>query len=214
MSAALDRAVQAYDHAPPGVRRHVRLRRLLSRLSDVEALTPRSGSVLEIGCGHGLVARYLAAASPERRVHGVDIDERKIAAALAAPPFPGVTFAVGDALRPPSGPFAAVVVVDVLYLLPAEAQRAAVRAAYEVLAPGGVFVWKAQEDRPRLKYWFTKFQERVATGIGLTVGASLTFLPREAAISALEDAGFRPATAHPMRGRLYSDVIYLGRKPA
>lgn len=212
MKSALDQAVELFDGADPAVRRHVRIRRALSRLEDVEAATPREGRILEIGCGHGLVTRYLVAAAQGRTVHGFDIDVRKIAAANALPPDPRATFAVGDALAPPAGPYDAAVVVDVLYLLPAELQRRAIEATFRVLEPGGVFVWKSQENRPLWRYWITKGQEWLATSLGLTAGSSLTFLSREAATEALAAAGFKDIEALPMCGRLYTDVIYRARR--
>ncbi len=212
-NSALDRAVARFDDIAEA-RRHVRIRRALSRLEDVEALLPKSGEILEIGCGHGLVSHFLAYAAPDRRVHGIDIDPRKIEAARRT--LAGVTnvrFELGDALKLPPGPYDAAVVVDVLYLLDAAGQEAAVAAARRALKPGGVFVWKAQENHPKWKFFITKGQEWLATRLGLTAGNSLTFLPRPAAIAMLEKAGFRDIRAVEMPGRLYTDVIYVARAP-
>jgi SAM-dependent methyltransferase len=211
-SHALDLAVGLFASADRGVRWHVRLRRLLSRLEDVEALVPRSGVVLDVGCGHGLVTHYLALASPDRRVVGIDLDAAKIDAARAVVHDDHVRFEQGDARRPPRGPFDAAVIVDVFYLLPRAVQAEALVAVREVLAPGGVLVWKAQERRPWWKYAITYAQEWLATRSGVTMGAALDFLPREDAVGMLEAAGYRMVEIVEMRRRVYSDVIYVAKQ--
>ncbi len=50
----------------------------------LEADLPRRGRILEVGCGHGLLALHLALGVPERTVLGVDIDASKIEHARAA----------------------------------------------------------------------------------------------------------------------------------
>jgi len=54
---ALSAAVALFDGHPSAAKWHVRIRRLLSRLEDVEALVPASGNILEVGSGHGLEKR-------------------------------------------------------------------------------------------------------------------------------------------------------------
>ncbi len=208
---ALSRAVAHYDSLPAGMRWHVRIRRWLSRLEDVEALVPKNGNILEIGSGHGLVSLYLAHASEGRHILGLDIDAAKVEAAQKVGDIGGrVEFRVGDALELPDAVFDAIVIVDVLYLMDEAAQAAVLKAAKKLLRPGGKLVWKAQDQSPAWKYLLTKAQEWITTTIGLTAGRSLTFLPRERALELLRDAGFRDATAHPMPRRLYTDVIFTG----
>ncbi len=209
---ALVRAVRQFENASPDVRRHVKIRNALSRLEAVEEHVAKSGDVLEIGCGHGLFSYFLAFASPDRRVLGVDIDPRKIEAAKAVVDgVPNVRFEMGDALKPPAGPFDGAVVVDVLYLLDEAGQAAAVAATRKVMKPGAWFVWKSQENKPAWKYALTKGQEWLATRLGLTAGSSLTFLSRERATDIMKAAGFQEIRAIPMTGRLYTDVTYLAR---
>ena len=71
-------------------------------------------TVLDLGCGTGLFAR--AAADRGARVTGVDTDPAVLAAAGAA--VPGGTFAVGDAVDPPPGPFDVVAAVQLLMHVP------------------------------------------------------------------------------------------------
>ena len=74
-----------------------------------------------------------------------------------------------------------------------------------------MLVWKAQQTRPRWKYAMTYAQEWLAMRSGLTLGSSLTFLPREDALGILADAGYRSAEVVEMPFRLYSDVIYVAK---
>ena len=102
---------------------------------------PTSGDVLEVGCGHGLLSLYLALESPQRHVVGVDIDGAKIAEAKEAagrlrPGEANVTFQAVDAGYVPDGAWDAVVVADVLYLLPEPSSSALLTAAANTLAAG------------------------------------------------------------------------------
>ena len=82
---------------------------LYAAVLDATAVGPGT-SVLDLGCGAGLLAR--AAADRGARVTGIDIDPAAVT--LAAAEVPDGAFAVGDALDPPPGPFDVVVVVQLL----------------------------------------------------------------------------------------------------
>ena len=208
-------ALALYDDSPFTERAFVHLRALLSDLPAVETRTPKQGTILDLGCGHGLLANLLALGSPERDVLGIDIDPSKIAAARRT--IRGRTnihFAVGDALDPPGGPYRAVTVGDVLYLLPAEAQRQVIAAAWHILEPGGLFVWKSQVRRPRWKYAITYGQEWLMTHVGPTKGATLCFLDTDESLAALHAAGFRASACLLPSRRPYSDMLFIGEKAA
>lgn len=64
---------------------------------EVEKLIPRSGDVLELGCGEGLFANFLAIASKSRRIFGVDIDRIRIKQASRG--LKNTKFAYGDATK-------------------------------------------------------------------------------------------------------------------
>ncbi|MFW3168842.1 class I SAM-dependent methyltransferase [Geodermatophilus sp. CPCC 206100] len=82
---------------------------LYAAVLDATAIGPGS-TVLDLGCGAGLFAR--AAADRGAHVTGVDLD--RDAVALAAAEVPEGTFAVRNALDPPSGPFDVVAAVQLL----------------------------------------------------------------------------------------------------
>lgn len=165
-------ALAAYRGSPLADRLHARVRWWTAPFPTIESAVPLSGRILEIGCGHGLFCTYLALAEPAREVVGVDIDADKIdQARQVAKDLPGVrlSFDVGKSGTVRSGPWDAIAIVDMLYLLPAAEQRALLSAAVEQLAPGGVLLVKEMSPTPRWKARWNVLQETLSVSIlGIT----------------------------------------------
>ena len=83
-TSAEQRVRDAYRGLGRGDRFHVAVRWRSCPFAQVEQHVPRAGRVLDLGCGHGSFALYLAARSAERTVTGVDVDADKLAAARQA----------------------------------------------------------------------------------------------------------------------------------
>src|ERR1700712_4499139 len=97
---------------------------------------------------------------------------------VARPPPPEVAFIVGTALEVPAGPWDAIVVVDVLYLLDGEAQHRLLDAAAAQLAPGGVLVVKEMSHHPAWKFAWNRAQEQLAVRVlRITEGHDIHFQP-------------------------------------
>jgi 2-polyprenyl-3-methyl-5-hydroxy-6-metoxy-1,4-benzoquinol methylase len=171
-----------YADAPLAVRAHVRARWWTCPFRAVLAQLPPGGRLLEVGCGHGLFSLLAAVTSPRRSVVGVDVDERKVPHARAAAARARVRgadceMAVAPPGELPEGPWDAIVVVDVLYLLDAHAQRRLLVECARRLAPGGTLAVKEMALAPGWKLRWNKVQETVAVRVlGLTVGADMTFV--------------------------------------
>lgn len=136
-------------------------------IDEVLAWIPPSASVLDIGCGAGLLSGMLAVrragVTPERpAILGVDASAGAIAAAQAlarrlaagadggVPPGP-LDFAVTTSTAQwPRDPMGAVMMVDVLHHIPPDAQMPFLREALARVAPGGRFVYKDMARRPWL----------------------------------------------------------------
>lgn len=198
MNAPLAPALALFSPLPPGERFHVHARAFSAPLEAVAAHVPPGGMVADVGCGHGLLSALLALGDSRRTVYGVDPDPRKIEWARQGPGrLPNVKAEVGTveslAERMP-GQFDAVVVCDVLYLLPVERWPGFLREARRLLRPGGRLLLKEAEGDRSWKHFKCLAQEVVMVKLlGRTkAGGALVLQPREAVEALLREAGFSP----------------------
>jgi SAM-dependent methyltransferase len=165
-------ALHAYRVLPRSARLHAAVRWWSAPFPALEAHVPSSGRILEIGCGHGLFCTYLALAGSRRNVVGVDIDAAKIAQAQqVADRLDGVDlrFEVSSSGAVAPGPWDAIAIVDMLYLLPERAQRDLLTAAAGQLAPGGMLMIKEMSPTPRWKASWNRVQETLSVSVlGIT----------------------------------------------
>lgn len=227
-------ALQAYRQLPVAARLHATVRWWSAPFPAVEAVLPATGRILEIGCGHGLFCTYIALAGTDRRVVGVDIDPAKIAqAGSVAHRLTGADLrfelATSGAVAP--GPWDAIAIIDMLYLLPAAEQRNLLTAAAAQLAPGGVLLVKEMSTTPSWKARWNLIQETLAVSIlGITERAdkpdSATPLPGAAGkrsrfdfvaphimVGWLTDLGLTTSERRLDRHRLHPHHLLLGRRP-
>lgn len=127
-----------------------------ANVPGIEAHIPAEGTILDLGCGHGVLANYLALRSPLRRVVGLDLSEHRIAIARTAAP-PNAQFRVQDAFQADLAPFHTIIVADVLHHLAsfAEGDELVARCA-RALPPDGLLVVKEIGQRPWWKYQLTR----------------------------------------------------------
>jgi SAM-dependent methyltransferase len=124
--------------------------RIRNRIFDptrVLRYLPDRGRVLDWGCGDGFLANLIAAFAPDLSIVGVDTSSSKLAIARGAQQSAQVSFVEG---APPTGPFEAVLLIDLLHHLPADLQARTFRQACDLVEPGGVLVLKEIDGgRPR-----------------------------------------------------------------
>ena len=210
------RVLSLYDGSPLAVRAHVRIRWATCPFGPVAAALPLAGRILEVGCGHGLLSLYLALASADRRVTGIDVDGDKVDAARAAAAKGGLaaTFAAVEGGDLPEGPWDGIAIVDVLYLLAAADQRSLLQSCAEALSPGGVLAVKEMAPVPRWKARWNVVQETAAVKLlGITEGEELTFLTPAELGSAMVAAGLEVSERPLHRRYPHPHHLLVGRKP-
>ncbi len=186
------RALSLYRNQTRGVRLHTWLRAWSAPLDAVVAALPEQGSLLDVGCGHGLVANEAAVTRPGLKVLGVDLSETKIASARATVANrPNIEFRHARLDEIPEAAFDAVALIDVLYLVPEASWSLFLKTCFEKLRPGGTFVLKEIGLEPRWKFERLKLQEFMSTRIlRITTGDTMHFESEEQLRHRLLDAGF------------------------
>ena len=217
MSSAGRAAVSLYTGLSAATRLHVRVRWASCPFPLVAEVVPERGRVLEVGCGHGLFSCYLALQSAGRVVHGVDLDVDKIADAQQAAELAGrggatVSFALAPSGAVPTGPWAAITIVDVLYLLPPDAQRLLLAECAAQLAPGGVLVVKEMGLEPRWKFRWNVLQETLSVRLlRITEGREMAFLSPQDLGDTLREAGLEVSSRRVDRRRPHPHHLVVGR---
>ncbi len=167
--ADLSRTARRLYAAGPAVGRTVQsLRPYICPFDRLLPLIPPGVSVLDVGCGSGLLTVLAADRIDVGRVVGFDSSPSAIglahvaAAALAVAGRPVPEYIPLDVTADwPAGLFDVVAVVDVLHHIPPAAQRSVVEQAAAKVAPGGRLVYKDIGARPRWRAAMNRLHDLV-----------------------------------------------------
>lgn len=157
-------SLKAFDTLPLKERWFCRGRLALAPLEQVAARA-QGTKLLDVGCGHGVLAALLLHEHPERSVVGIDPDARKIAWAelsIGRNPnteFRACTIEALAAERPAA--FDCVLVADVLCLIARDTWAPFLAAARTLLRPGGRLVFKDAENDGSWRATKALWQERL-----------------------------------------------------
>ncbi len=189
---ALSRIVRAYDD--PIVRAYCRARFMILRqrfLFEIGQYLPRSGRVVDVGCGFGLFALYFAIRIPTIHLQGFDLSEYRIQLARRAARRLGVEnveFHVGDATRfQIDQPIAAAYMLDLIHHVPEQSVKPLVATIAANLGADGrlllkdiessrsyklVFTWlldKLMDYRTPVRYWTPEEVQSMLESVGFEV---------------------------------------------
>jgi len=134
----------------------------------LDAVVPRLGFVLDLGCGYGIATHWLACYTDQRTFLGIDYDEEKIRVAKrSAPEHPRIRFECGDILERGYPECDVVLLLDVLHYWTPEKQQRMLNKARQALRPGGCLVIRdgartETNSHQRVHRW-----EKFATRVGM-----------------------------------------------
>jgi len=205
------KALELYRTLPAGVRFHTRMRSFTCPMHAIAARLPGTGSLLDVGCGHGLFANEAALLHPGLHVLGIDPSPEKIRwAAATAADRTRVRFRAARLDDVGEGSFDALSLLDVLYLVPRGEWASFLSGCRERLRPGGALLLKDVDVQPRWKFRKCVLQEAVSVRLlGITLGRSFSFASKEEMAGFIADAGFSVVKVTDLgRGYTTPHVLY------
>lgn len=123
----------------------------------LEKIIPKTGKILDLGCGDGIFANYLAITGPGRDIVGIELNKNRLK--FANKGLRNTRFLAGDVLRKEFPQADVVTMIHLLHHLPSrESQENLVRKVSCKLSKGGQLIIAEVSERPLLKYivsWLT-----------------------------------------------------------
>ena len=156
------RVIHAYDNQI--VKAYCTVRFLIMNMRILEEIgqyLPKSGRILDVGCGFGLFTLYYALESKDRHFTSLDIDKKRILMAQKAAESLNIRNQVSFITCPAQeiermeDSFSGAYMLDLLHHLPQGCLRRLLTNLHRLLDKGGILIVKDIATSPRWKKWFT-----------------------------------------------------------
>ena len=144
---------------------YYRLRWAICPFRMMELFLPEQGTIIDVGCGEGVLATYVALVSQDRTVVGIDLDQRRVAVAqTAADGVSNLRFLHGRLEEHIPRTVDGIVMSDFLHHVPLEEQRTLLRLSFEHLTDGGVLLIKEVNRGLSLQYGLSWLADKILYG--------------------------------------------------
>lgn len=175
------RLIRNYIFKGPVLEWYCRVKTALENNYELfDRLMPKTGKIVDVGCGYGFLPYMLMFKGRQREILGVDYDEEKIAVAdNCVDKSSKLSFAVGDVTVYDFPQADGFVISDVLHYLREEQQIQVIDNCVSKLNKGGVLVIRdADKDiEARQKgTWYTEFMSTKVFGFNKTKTDGLHFV--------------------------------------
>lgn len=188
---------------------YLRARWRLCPYESVETLVPKSGKILDLGCGYGMLANLIALKSPSRSVIGIDLNDRRIRTAKRSiNDRNNIVFHCLALESIEVSTYDAVVMTDVLHHIDDETVTKLLKTITSLLSDNGVLVILDVDRAPFWKFFITYFIDRLLNPLSQLNYRSIGALRRLIEQFPLNNE--KIIQSH--KGLPLSDVIYRYRK--
>lgn len=164
-----------------------------SPILELVKLIEKKGTILDLGCGDGFLANYLALKSPDREVIGIEQNNERIK--LAEKGLKNVRFLKGDITEDKLPPSNTVLLIHVLHHLNSfQDQERLIKKCFNTLSKGGQLIIVEIDKKPYFKYLLTLFVDSFIVPIlfeGRLFNKSIFFRSKVAWESLLKKIGFK-----------------------
>jgi len=184
---------------------YLRLRWRLCPFEKIEQLLPKSGRLLDLGCGYGILSNYMALKSRTREVIGIDRSVKRITVAAGSSSEKGnPAFIRCDITELESGLVDGIVLTDFLHHIDYQNQASLLSRCRELLKEDGVLVILEVDNRPLIKYIITLLIDKI-----LNVPDKIYYRDNGTFTKVLREAGFAVTSYAADEGLPLSDRIYV-----
>jgi len=183
----------------------------------LEQHLPERGLVLELGCGYGVISHLVSAEYPDRAVIGIDISSHRIEVAeMSTDHRENIEFHTADIREVQIPRCDAILMIDVLSMLPYRDQERILSHCYEKLYSSGILLIKDTSKSPYWKYAYAYIEEVIKARLAV-YGKEIARHPSrywdvQDFLKLLGKIGFHP-TMIPLKSCLpYPGVFYICQK--
>jgi 2-polyprenyl-3-methyl-5-hydroxy-6-metoxy-1,4-benzoquinol methylase len=208
-----------------GTKLFLHLRWWLTPYARMAAFVPKSGKMLDVGCGHGLLAMEMALSEPNRTVLATDHDVARIdLATQAANSGKGIAnlkfeVSIGSPVADvgAEGKFDAIMMIDFLHYFSPEQQDDMIAKAFANLQPGGWLLAREVNQQGGLISKLNQFYEKMATLTGFTQSntikakENLSFKSQSGWEAKFAEHGFK-VRSEPCSSPIFADILYICQK--
>ena len=190
-------------------------------------LLPDRESLLDLGCGRGILLSLLKAAKEQYQagvwprdwpapplnlgLRGIEVSESRVRAARHA---------LGDSARVDLcdlrnvdlPPCSVIVMIDVLFYLDNEEQRRLIEKATGALEPGGLLLLREADADAGFVFQATKWSERIACALRGEFGQQLHYRGAGRWIAELAGRGFSVRVEPMSEGTPFANFLFVARK--
>lgn len=166
-------------------------------------LVPEEGTIIDLGCGYGILSNILGVLSDKRHVIGIDFDTSKIS--IAQRGVANVSIRHADIRHSDIPPADCIIIVHVLHHLPnSMAQEEVLRACVRKLAPRGKLIITEVDTAPRWKYILSWIADHI-----LYPKDTITFRSQSAWLSLFSRLSLQTEIIPMHKGALFPHITFV-----
>lgn len=171
---------------------------------QLEPQVPRSGFIIDLGCGYGIFANLLSLMSPERKVLGLELDKFKVKYADRG--IPGTEFRREDIVSANIPSVDCILLIHVLHHLNSYSeQETLINNCYKKLKPGGELIICEVDKYPWWKFFLAQLADHL-----LYPGDHIYYRFPDKLLSLLKDFKVQYMPSH--QGTPFSHITFICEK--